>query len=358
MSKYEWEKELKKQLSSLPEEEQKPIFDYYGEMFEDRFESGMSEADIIREFGNPYDVAQKILADRAETVRYTVCRFDQTDEEISSLEISYHAADLIVCVSEEAEKIGVSYPVRTDADGQIEVPVRLETENGRLRLLEEDPPFELISWGFLSAPAVEIEVPAGCQLSVDLKTKSGDITLSGLSGSSVTAETNAGNITLTDLSATELRASTDAGNVTLENISASAAAVSSKAGNITLSSFSAAGAATFNTNAGNLDLSGIAAETLRAEAAAGSITLERAEAKTLSAAAKTGQVEVREILADEITLSSNLGAVRGTIAGAREDFTVEVEQNTGSSNLTGGGSGDKRLFVRVNCGSIDITFSG
>ncbi len=66
MSKYEWEKELKKQLSALPEKEQKPIFDYYGEMFEDRFESGMSEADIIREFGNPYDVAQKILADRAE----------------------------------------------------------------------------------------------------------------------------------------------------------------------------------------------------------------------------------------------------------------------------------------------------
>lgn len=63
MTKYEWERELKKHIAILPQNEQNKIFDYYNEMFEDRIEAGMQEKDIIYEFGNPYDVAQKILID-------------------------------------------------------------------------------------------------------------------------------------------------------------------------------------------------------------------------------------------------------------------------------------------------------
>ena len=63
MTKYEWERELKRHISALPKSEQAKIFDYYGEIFEDKIEAGMSESEIIREFGNPYDVARRILAD-------------------------------------------------------------------------------------------------------------------------------------------------------------------------------------------------------------------------------------------------------------------------------------------------------
>ena len=73
MTKYEWERELKRHIAVLPKSEQARIFDYYGEIFEDRIEAGMRENDIIYEFGNPFDVAQKILADYrlddTETVR-------------------------------------------------------------------------------------------------------------------------------------------------------------------------------------------------------------------------------------------------------------------------------------------------
>lgn len=73
MTKYEWERELKKHIAVLPKSEQTKIFDYYNEIFEDRIEAGMRENDIIYEFGNPFDVAQKILADyrydETETVR-------------------------------------------------------------------------------------------------------------------------------------------------------------------------------------------------------------------------------------------------------------------------------------------------
>lgn len=63
MTKYEWEHELKKNIHRLPVDEIARVLDYYNEMFEDNIERGKSERDIIREFGNPVDVADKILSE-------------------------------------------------------------------------------------------------------------------------------------------------------------------------------------------------------------------------------------------------------------------------------------------------------
>lgn len=61
MTKIEWIAELKKNTEKLPSEEQNRILEYYEELFSDKTESGMSEEEIINEFGNPRDVAEKLL---------------------------------------------------------------------------------------------------------------------------------------------------------------------------------------------------------------------------------------------------------------------------------------------------------
>ena len=63
MTKYEWEHELKKNIHRLPGDEIARVLDYYNEMFEDNIERGKTEREIIREFGNPVDVADKILSE-------------------------------------------------------------------------------------------------------------------------------------------------------------------------------------------------------------------------------------------------------------------------------------------------------
>lgn len=60
MTKYEWERRLKKCLRDLPSIEQDKVFDYYDELFADKIECGMREEDIIDEFGSPYEVADRI----------------------------------------------------------------------------------------------------------------------------------------------------------------------------------------------------------------------------------------------------------------------------------------------------------
>lgn len=61
MTKYEWDSELKRHIAGLPKEEQTKALEFYNELFEDKIESGYKEKRIIAEFGNPRDVADKIL---------------------------------------------------------------------------------------------------------------------------------------------------------------------------------------------------------------------------------------------------------------------------------------------------------
>lgn len=63
MTKYEWESELKKSIHRLPADEIKRVVEYYDELFYDKVERGFSEKEIIAEFGNPVDVADKILSE-------------------------------------------------------------------------------------------------------------------------------------------------------------------------------------------------------------------------------------------------------------------------------------------------------
>lgn len=63
----EWLAALKDETKSLPKEEQQRAFAYYSEMFEDKFEQGMTERDIILSFGDPKVAAKAIIDEYRES---------------------------------------------------------------------------------------------------------------------------------------------------------------------------------------------------------------------------------------------------------------------------------------------------
>lgn len=92
MTKYEWERQLKKGISNLPKSEQQRVLDYYNELFADKIDAGMREQYIIAEFGNPYDVANKILVDyytdgkgSAEAEEYVYSPVDEIDDSFAEV---------------------------------------------------------------------------------------------------------------------------------------------------------------------------------------------------------------------------------------------------------------------------------
>lgn len=63
MTYIKWKDEVESYLVNLSQEEKQKIFSYFSEMYADKRDAGESEEQIIEEFGAPYDVAKKILAE-------------------------------------------------------------------------------------------------------------------------------------------------------------------------------------------------------------------------------------------------------------------------------------------------------
>ena len=66
-----WEESLLKYLKSLDEEEKNGILGYFREMYDDKMETGISEAEIVESFGDPMLAAARILKESGEQAEDT-----------------------------------------------------------------------------------------------------------------------------------------------------------------------------------------------------------------------------------------------------------------------------------------------
>ena len=67
MTYRQWEKTFKKRLSRLPKEERERALGYDAELYGDKLDAGTSESEIVREFGDAKDAADKIIAEYSES---------------------------------------------------------------------------------------------------------------------------------------------------------------------------------------------------------------------------------------------------------------------------------------------------
>jgi len=68
MTKKIWDKLFLNALSPLPHQERKKMLAYYDEIFADKIEAGVSEKDILEDFGAPEECARKILEEQYDGV--------------------------------------------------------------------------------------------------------------------------------------------------------------------------------------------------------------------------------------------------------------------------------------------------
>ena len=68
MSYKEWERKLLRQLAVLSKNERLSIADYYREMYGDKKDLGLTDEEILQEFGEPESCARKILSEERESI--------------------------------------------------------------------------------------------------------------------------------------------------------------------------------------------------------------------------------------------------------------------------------------------------
>ena len=86
MTYRKWERQLKKELSSLSRDEREDVLDYYYELFVDKLDAGEHEEKILQDFGSPETCALRILNETDRSPKRIGFRIrPRTPEEIVAL---------------------------------------------------------------------------------------------------------------------------------------------------------------------------------------------------------------------------------------------------------------------------------
>lgn len=269
------------------------------------------------------------------------------EEAPSSLTVRYTSANVQIR-HEEREGVLVSYPVRTDMEGREKAQVDVGIDNGKLTIREKKSGFDFFAFQ-LETPVLTVTLPANAPCALDIRTESGDISLSSagqIQGTDMAFVSENGDIDVRPqggISLTgEMKFESGSGDVSAANISAKAL--------------------TFTTDVGDAAVENVQAETVSVTTDVGDALLKgKIDAGTLRIRTDVGGVLFAEdCLADaqKIDIATDVGdvKVRGALAGAREDYTLFLTANVGSSNFPSGGEGARQVTIVTDTGDISLRF--
>lgn len=420
MTKWEWESELRRCLSRLNAAEQERILGYYGELFDDKIDAGMTEEQITAAFGNPSDVAEQILAgypyelhearadelpqkDRPNDMKPekdrpnerqddTQAKKDPKPEKRGFLGLDFGArrtwkpdGDVRAVHIQSEGKVTV-----TRGDG-LEVGY-CESEYFRYEFSLDDGVLEIryvplktlpslffmgLSLCGLDKTALYVTLPRDGRFDLDVETKNSKMRVDGGKFGVLSLHSKNAYVGLENLSAETL-------DVTTANAAISANALSG-------------GKATFVTRNGVVGLSAVRLEELTAATANAAVHLDcvdvdgklttrstnawvkwenvcatEAETETtnapvnltdvscnvLRATTTNGPLSIEKIVSDDITLKTTNGVIGGTVRGNRDDYAITSSTTFGENTIVEGGRGPKTktLTATTTRGSIKIDF--
>ena len=245
---------------------------------------------------------------RLSTVRYDV-RAYEAEGAVTSVHVEYSNAGIAVKYSETAETVHIDYPVQLNERGEEAAAVEISEKDGSLAIVESvEWEKNFFQWSLGASPAVNIVLPAGQNIALDLYAQNGSISL-------------------------------EAGGEALPSLS-----LRSDNGKISVSGeMAVGGTASFQTDNGDIELIGALS------------------AKEITASAGFGNISMRggTIDAQEIVLTSGVGNIEATdsaFAGAQGDYTVHVSAELGEANVSDSSGGSRKLTLRTDMGDIRVAF--
>ncbi len=282
----------------------------------------------------------------------------QTFTGIEDIDISYPYADIAVQTDEAAEEITLSYPVRVDRDGNELVYTQLTAEGGLLRLTAEEKP----AWNFgisiqVSAPQLVLTLPAQAFGDIAIGSDAGKIAVEGVTCGNLLLSADLGDIEAKDVSCTQLTATASAGAVAVYGGECESAQLTADLGEVRAEDVQC-GTLTCTSQLGSAHIERLQCDRLSVDVKTGDIELEEAGAQSIELSAELGDIDLRQVDAQELELAAQMGSIRGTLAGAEEDYTIGVTANMGSSNIADRFGGTRTLVAATEMGDITITFLG
>lgn len=110
---------------------------------------------------------------------------------------------------------------------------------------------------------------------------------------------------------------------------------------------------------GSVDLSDCRAATMNVTTTNASVDLDAVKADTLSLQTSNGSVDFSALdVAEQLSIRTSNAAIRGTLVGARSEYTFRTVHTTNAScNVDGGGTGPRQVDVYTSNGKIALHFT-
>lgn len=277
--------------------------------------------------------------------------------EIETVRIDYENAHIRI---ESGESFALSYPVRTDGDGEALAEVTVTEEDGALTVTEED---SFLQWGVgfgTKTPELVLTLPGKEYGAIVASSSAGSVTAEGISAAELTLRSDAGGVAAKEVRVTGSAAFTaNLGDISLQGVDAGSVTASADVGTIETEAVRVAGSAAFAAALGDISLQDIEGGSVSASADMGKVDAENVRAAgEISLSASVGNVDAEGIDGANVQLTSEMGDVRASLAGAKEAYTIRVRTEMGESNVVDRDGGSRRLTAETGMGNIRIEFLG
>ena len=95
---------------------------------------------------------------------------------------------------------------------------------------------------------------------------------------------------------------------------------------------------------------------LKVESDVGEINIRECRMNKLDASSDVGTINFDRVDCKDIECESDVSAIKGTLVGKEEDYSIECKTEFGACNLSDRSGGERKLKVRTDVGTIEIKF--
>lgn len=379
MTRREWMKEFGKYIGGLNADERDRAMSFYAELYNDKYDSGMREADIVKSFGDPREAACEVMRDAGKdpgeylnvthhegntakpSPRFVADDYNERCDYVDGKPLKARrrsvllkVLSIILCI---VVGIGIFYAVIAIINSATKTSHVWEPTLDSFAKFDLDLSAADVVVQRGDSWKIEYETTAFNDFEITERTESGmnvldlgqhSMPVFGMGGVKVTVYVPA---------VDELSVDMSAGNMIIDSVDADVMKIDHSAGDIVVKNGSIELLDVGN-SAGGVSIENVTTRTLSVDLSAGGVSLENVSAENSTFDVSAGGVNFNRF---EVLSSMNVmlsaGSISGTLVGKEENYSVAVNLSAGSTNLVSAvRNTGKSITASLSAGSIEITF--
>lgn len=371
MTKREYFEQLMNCLPAISHEDREQIYSYYDELICDGIEEGRTEEEMLKQFGSPSELAARMQeewnlsampvsleriveaekgkqTEQNTQTQYSDFYFNQKKEARQkrwSGMAGYTAQRAFRCIDLSVRDQEIEIVPSYDHQMHIYYPKRLEskmviTEGEDTLIFVQKPEWMLFFPFGVLREKIRIELPKDAIEELKISNKNGKIVFSDYQIKDAELQTSNGKIEMRNVKGNQLTLVSSNGKIEVKNVQ----------GKIL----------SFTTSNGPIWMEKVEFEEVSGRTSNAPLDLHNLKGKYLEVRTSNGKIHFERVEAKEIRLTTSNSAIRGTLPGEENEYSIDVKTSNGRCTPSSirQPQAEKKVYAYTSNASINIDFEG